>query len=324
MSMRTLVLGGFLTLALVACGGGSSTNAGGGGSAGSTTTASTGSGGATSTGGSGGTTGTTSTTSSSTTTSTTPIPPLPSTMYGTLVVVGDSISDQGASGQPGQKPLYYELLEQNDDTLYPAWKGMDLKTAWPNLNIVKVSKGGSQAPDLVKQLQGLPTSLPGPVLIIGTIGGNDVRAGLASILGGSMKPVTDYQASINAAFTEIGKPDRFGAGVAVKALIANIYDPSDGTGVFFFTPANKSCPFPLSLFPKNTPTTPLLQPFEDVMSSEAAKVPAISILDLHTLYMGHGVGAADPANWFHDDCIHPDTEGHAHIRGLFWAAISTL
>jgi hypothetical protein len=319
MSMRTLVLGGFLSLALVACGGGSSTNAGGGGSGGSTTASTTGSGGSTATG-SGGATGTT----SSSSTDTTPIPPLPASTYGTLVVVGDSISDQGASGQPGQKPLYYELLEQNDDTLYPAWKGKDLKTAWPSVNIVKVSKGGSEAPDLVQQLKGLPTSLPGPVLIIGTIGGNDVRAGLVSILGGSTMPVTDYQASINQAFSEIGKPDRFGAGVKVTALIANIYDPSDGTGVFFFTPENKSCPFPLSLFPKNTPTTPLLQPFEDVMTSEAAKVPGISILDLHALYVKHGVGEADPENWFHDDCIHPNTGGHGHIRGLFWDAISKL
>ena len=242
------------------------------------------------------------------------------------MVVGDSISDKGASGDPGQEPFYYKLLEQNDDALYPAWQGKDLKTRFgAGLNVVKVSKGGSTTSDLVNQVKGLPSSLPGPVLVIGTIGGNDVRSALPLILiGQGDGKLADFTENLATTIAELKKPGRFGAGVEVHVLITNIYDPSDGTGDFTFTPAGKKCPFPLSVFPANTPTTPLLSPWQDAFTVEAGKLTGIDVLDLHGLYLGHGVKTTDPANWFHDDCIHPDTDGHAGIRELFWTAVEKL
>jgi lysophospholipase L1-like esterase len=320
MSMRSSVLGTvFFALALSACGGGTgeqntggSGGAGGGGGAGGATSSSSSS--------------STSTSSSSSSSSTTGGAGV---VYKTFVVVGDSISDQGNPGQPGQKPFYYVLLEQNDDTAYPTFHGKDVTTLYGSgINIVKVSKGGATSTELVTQVHGLPASLPGPVLVVGTIGGNDVQAALPLIVLGQQAQAdakrAQYKMNLATAFAELTMPGRFGAGVDVHVLLTNIYDPSDGTGDFTYAPASKSCPFPLGLFPKNMMTGPLIQPWEDDMAAEAAKVSGVEILDLHGFYMGHGVNKADPDNWFHDDCIHPNTTGHEHIRELFWSKIETL
>jgi hypothetical protein len=129
------------------------------------------------------------------------IPPptaCPTAKYKTLVVLGDSISDVGA-GTASELPLYRTLLVQNDDAKYPEWKGFDLSTCWmldPTNGVVKGSKGGAVAtvPQnnspadksiLLNQATGLPTTLAGPVLVVGTIGGNDVQKGLVTVLTGT-------------------------------------------------------------------------------------------------------------------------------------------
>ena len=128
----------------------------------------------------------------------------PKKVYKTLIVVGDSISDVGGSGGD-QMPFYRTLLVENDDTLYPAYKGLDLKTCWkldPAADVVKVSKGGAVATEgggnvLLTQVKGIGKALNGPVLVVGTIGGNDVTSGLADVVfGNTAKVKTDIAAFI--------------------------------------------------------------------------------------------------------------------------------
>ncbi len=133
--------------------------------------------------------------------------------YGTFVVVGDSISDVGSGTDLGaQQPFYRELLVQNDDAKYPDWQGKDLTACWGSVNVVKVSKGGAKTPDLVGQVQGLPASLPGPVLVVGTIGGNDVQSALPAVLLGQdvSGQLAAFSKDLDDTFAELTKPDRFG------------------------------------------------------------------------------------------------------------------
>lgn len=259
----------------------------------------------------------------------------PKAVYKTLVVVGDSISDVGGSGG-GQTPFYRTLLVQNDDTLYPDWTGLDLHTCWgldPTAGVVKVSKGGAVATEtsmasvLLKQAQSIPTKLEGPVLVVGTIGGNDVTSGLADVLFNKPKVQSDIDAFIKG-FTDtmddLTQADRFGPGVKVDVLMTNIYDPTGGTGDFTYAPAGKSCGGMFALWPAGQSTAGPLQDWNDAMAKAAAKYPNVHLLDMHAQFLGHQVNTPDPTNWYHGDCIHPNAIGQEKIRELFWAGMAAL
>src|SRR5581483_10723 len=228
--------------------------------------------------------------------------------YGTFVVVGDSISDQGSGSMlDKQQPFYRELLVKNDDTLYPDWKGKDFTTCWGAPNVVKASKGGAIATEgtstgasvLFEQVKGLPMTLPGPVLVVGTIGGNDVQRALPDVLLGNdtSAQLAAFKKGLDDAFGELTKTDRFGAGVKVDVLMTNIYDPSGGDGNFTF-PNMMKCPGVLGFYPANKPTDPLLKPWEDAMTTSAMMF-GVKILDLQALFKPHAVSSMD--GWFFSD-----------------------
>jgi lysophospholipase L1-like esterase len=266
----------------------------------------------------------------------------PSQKHATLVVVGDSISDIGSGSGADEQPFYRTLLVQNDDALYPDYKGFDLKTCWgldPGTGVVKVSKGGAIAtvPDpndptsmhiLLNQVKSLPATLTGPVLVVGTIGGNDITAGLTdALLGNTAKQQADidaFVAGFGAAMAELTKADRFGPGVKVDVLITNVYDPSGGTGHFYYMPENKACPGPLAIWPDNQSTDGPLAQWNAAMATEAAKYPGVKLLNMHDPFKAHRVGTPTGTCWYHDDCIHPNASGHNGIRGIFYNAIVGL
>jgi len=273
------------------------------------------------------------------------IPPptaCPTAKHKTVIVVGDSISDVGAGSNPEELPFYRTLLAKNDDAKYPAWKGYDLATCTgidPAADVVKASKGGAIAtvpasndPSnkgiLLNQVTALPANLPGPVLVVGTIGGNDVQRGLANVVLGSpeqqQRDIDNFVAGFGAAMAELSKPDRFGAGVKVDVLMTNIYDPSGGTGRFYYEPAKQTCPGALSLWPEGTPTAEPLAKWNAAMKAEAAKHAPVKLLDMYTPFVSHAVATPASENWFYKDCIHPSAGGHDAIRGLFWAGIVAL
>ena len=265
----------------------------------------------------------------------------PTAKYKTLVVVGDSISDVGAGGD-GQQPFYRTLLVTNDDTKYPEWKGFDLAACWgidPATDVVKVSKDGAIAslplnnsPDkksiLLNQVTALPATLPGPVLVVGTIGGNDVRAGLVTVLTGTPQQqqagVDRFVAGFGQAMAEVTKPDRFGAGVKADVLLTNIYDPSGGTGHFYYQPKGAKCPGALGFWPDKKATGPLFAQWNDAMTAEAAKYPGVKLLALDAPFEAHKVDSPAAENWFYEDCFHPSSLGHNAVRGVFWAGMTKL
>jgi lysophospholipase L1-like esterase len=238
--------------------------------------------------------------------------------FKTYVILGDSISDGG-----GEAPFFYDLLVKNDDTKYPAYKGKDLDTKYPGIAVVHAAKAGSTAKELVAQTQNLATTLAGPVLVTITIGGNDVQGAIGDYLlsGSDTKELTAFQTELDTSLAELSKPNRFGQGVAVKVLLANIYDPSDGTGNFKFADGT-ACPGALSYWPANNPTDATLAPWETAVSTTAQKYSPTSVLPLKDVFHGHGVPASP--TWFFSDCIHPNAVGHDQVRQMFWGAIAAL
>jgi lysophospholipase L1-like esterase len=266
----------------------------------------------------------------------------PTAKYKTVVVIGDSISDVGNAGGEGQEPFYRTLLVANDDTKYPEWKGFDLATCWglnATTNVVKASKGGAVATVptnndgtskrvLLNQVTGLPATLEGPVLVVGTIGGNDAQSGLISLLTGSaaqqQKNIDDFASGFGKAMADLTKADRFGPGVKVSVLMTNIYDPSGGTGHFYYEPAKAKCPGALGLWPDNKNTGDALTQWNTSMAAEAAKYTDVHLLSMRAPFDSHTVSSAPDTNWFYKDCIHPNAAGHHAVRGIFWAGMVAL
>jgi lysophospholipase L1-like esterase len=293
----------------------------------------------------GGVTGETGTTADGGTKPSAEIPPpsaCPTAKYKTIVIVGDSISDVGGGGGAGEQPFYRTLLVKNDDALYPEWKGFDLATCWaldPTMNVVKASKGGAVAsvpsPNdagnkgiLLNQVTALPATLPGPVLVVGTIGGNDVQRGLVTLLTGKpaqvQAQVDAFAAGFGLAMANLTKADRFGAGVKTDVLMTNVYDPSGGTGHFYYEPKGATCPGALAYWPDNQETATSLVQWNTAMATEAAKYAGVTLLELSAPFAAHAVATPAATNWFYQDCIHPSSLGHNAVRGVFWAGMVAL
>jgi acyl-CoA thioesterase I len=89
----------------------------------------------------------------------------------TLYTFGDSILDCGPYNQHGTHPA--QLVVQNDNELFPEFRGQDLRSLLPGvIRLDHRAQGGSVLRDLFTQALDLEIEQPAIALI--TIGGNDL------------------------------------------------------------------------------------------------------------------------------------------------------
>ncbi|MCA9638435.1 MAG: SGNH/GDSL hydrolase family protein [Myxococcales bacterium] len=224
-------------------------------------------------------------------------PPVGLDALGSLVVLGDSISDGG-----GQPPYYYDLLRDS------------LTTHYGPIAYHNAAKSGSQTNALKGQAESLPDSLPGPVAVVITSGGNDMKAALPQVILGTDGPVkAEVAANIDAALGELLAPGRFGPGVEVFVFEGNIYDASDGMGNF----SEGKCAFGNGLPP--IPTDAFFDAWNGVIA-DAVEARGEAAIDMHGYFYDHGYN--NPPNWYASDCTHPSMLGHDQLRRLFYEAIT--
>jgi len=217
---------------------------------------------------------------------------------GSLVILGDSISDGG-----GESPFYYNLLKA------------DLEAKYGAVEYHHQAQSGSKTDALVTQINGLPAALPGPVAVVITSGGNDMKAAIIQILAGIDQNKRDtMQQNIKSALDLLLTPGHFGPGVDVHVFEGNIYDSSDGSGKF----SMYGCKAPLNLFPAQ-PTDTYFMNWNTVIATEVAAHGQV-LADMHTYFYGHGF-QSDP-NWYVNDCIHPSALGHDKLRRFFYEKIT--
>ena len=211
---------------------------------------------------------------------------------GSLVVLGDSISDGG-----GQPPYYYALLRDDLDAYYGG------------IEYVNNAESGSETGDLLGQVNGLPNSLPGPVAVVITSGGNDMKSAIQQIVIGADGPArTAMQGHVAAALDALLAPNRFGAGVEVFVFEGNIYDASDGAGDF----GAHDCAFGGGL--PAIPTDPIFDNWNGAIAETVTSKGQTNV-DMHAWFYGHGY--ASSPNWYAGDCTHPSTVGHEELQKLF-------
>jgi lysophospholipase L1-like esterase len=228
--------------------------------------------------------------------------------YGTYIVLGDSISDNGGTG-----PFYYDLLNT------------DLAAKYPGLMYVHAAQAGSitdaynngpipGAPTLKAQIDGLGHSYPGDVIITITIGGNDLNGHAFDAINGTDGPVRmEFAQHLADELGALKAPGRLGSG-KVYLVLANVYDFTDGQGDF----STVKCGPPVNVMA--TRDVAVFGAWNGVTADAISKAGG-ALYDMHADFMGHGYNFADV--WYDSaSCIHPNAAGHDAIRKSMYKLIT--
>ena len=244
-----------------------------------------------------------------------------------FINMGDSIA-VGYGASAGLS--YKELLLKNDNTTYPAYKGMDLISKFPKVKMVDTSKVGALSSDLATQTKSLTGNATGDTLVVISIGGNDFASALIGIsLDPNQTKVLGNKVTANLKLLL----DHFGDSKLypnkVMIMLFLVHDPTDGMGtlpavsglVGFCTMIQALGGFVGPVVIKQ------LGLFNGIVRSYA-QANKIHIVDNATHFLGHGYNckdakskhynAKDPTLWFYNDCLHLNDKGNNELRKLIW------
>ncbi len=129
----------------------------------------------------------------------------------TLYTFGDSILDCGRYNELGIHPG--QLLVQNDDRLFPEFKGQDLISHGP-ARLEHRAVDGATVAGLPAQARGL--TVEGAAIALITVGGNDLLQGLARDTGVG---IANFARALDTFIQQL--PIR-------PVLLASVYDPTFG------------------------------------------------------------------------------------------------
>jgi lysophospholipase L1-like esterase len=198
------------------------------------------------------------------------------------------------------------LLARNQDRVWPEFSGRDLAAASPGLACrVLAADGATTESVLHEQLQTL-RALPGAAetLVTLTAGGND----LLGLIGAS-EPAG--HAGVQAALRHLGEIVARVRRALPRAvvLVANVYDPTDGSGSLEGT----------RLRPQELRW---LGEFNDGVAG-LCRERDTRLVDLHRHFAGHGVSAPAERRWYWTgSLIEPGFVGASEIRRLWLAALA--
>lgn len=250
-----------------------------------------------------------------------------------LLGVGDSITwGLGASGGG----TYFDLLQKNNDSLYPDMAGRELARVLPNIRSLNVARNYTTTSDhITRQLATIPTFDPNTFgIVVVTSGGNDIihDYGRTPARDGAMYGCTLEQArpwcdNLDSRIRKliVGIKERFPGGCVI--LLANVYDPTDGKGlprVFGLERGIGFAPWPDAIG------------VLDLVNSKIEHIPAdfdnVYLVDIHGVMLGHGIYCknrfaryhckSDPTFWYYDNLEDPNPRGYDAIRRVFLLKIA--
>jgi lysophospholipase L1-like esterase len=198
------------------------------------------------------------------------------------------------------------LLHRNDDSLWPEFRGRDLETLTPGVELLGLAEDGAMIDDVATEELariGRDSSDSG-ILITLTAGGNDLLDALAAgrsieaAVGLAIRRFVDLVETIREELTR------------ASLVLTTVYDPTDGTGRL---PGLESYGrLPLEQ----------LERFNEVVRRTAGSLPATHLADVHRHFLGHGVTAPGRERWYWSrNVIEPNARGASEIRRVWWQAL---
>lgn len=240
-----------------------------------------------------------------------------------LLGLGDSITE-GFGASPGKN--YFQRLAANPADEWEEMKGVSLSAVFPNLSCRNMAQSGSTSLDhLEHQVKHLPTQ-PADVfgIVAVTTGGNDIihAYGRKPPVEGAMYGATlaqaqpwigNYEERLEEMLDSIARAFPGGS----EIFLANIYDPTDGCGAAR-----------LFLLPSWPDGLKVLAAYNNVIARVAARRAHVHLVDLHKLFMGHGITCTqfwretyqprDPHYWYGAEVFEdPNDRGYDATRRAF-------
>lgn len=244
-----------------------------------------------------------------------------------LVGIGDSVT-AGFGASPGHS--YFERLITNPPGEFAELRGRCLRAVLPQLRATNLAVSGStslqhektQMPRLVRQS---PEVLG---LVVLTTGGNDLIHNYGRTLpaegaayGASWEQAAPWAEAFAARLERMISRIREAFPGGCQIFLANIYDPSDGTG---------------SLRWVGLPAWPdglrLHAAFNRVIADTASRHGDVHLVDIHGPFLGHGLycaqfwrrhyDASDPHYWYFANVEDPNDRGYDALRRLFLNAMA--
>jgi lysophospholipase L1-like esterase len=241
--------------------------------------------------------------------------------------MGDSVT-AGFGASTGHS--YFDRLIENPSDEFPEMRGICLKAVLPNLRWTNLSMSGSTS------LQHVRTQLPRLVaqasnilgMVVITTGGNDIihnygrtppaeGAMFGATLAQAQTWIERFELRLDAMVKSI--EEKFPGGCHI--FLANIYDPTDGTG--------NARRVGLPAWPDSMS---ILDAYNRIIAQCAAKHSSIHLVNIHDPFLGHGLYCSqfwrhcyskeDPHYWYHDNLEDPNDRGYDALRRIFLKVIA--
>ena len=239
-----------------------------------------------------------------------------------LVGLGDSVT-AGFGARKGYS--YFDRLVNNPADEYAGMQGVCLTSVFPKFQFTNLAVSGSTSSEVAsRQIIFLPTNAPDILgIVVLTTGGNDIIHNYGrtppreeAMYGASLeeaKPwIDDFSRRLDSTLSQI--TNRFPGGCEI--FIANIFDPTDGTGDAEHAglPAWKD-------------SLAVLDACNNALRRAAEAHPNTHLVDIHGAFLGHGIHCMqfwrahfdrhDPHYWFYFNLEDPNERGYDAIRRLF-------
>ncbi|MHC4559918.1 MAG: SGNH/GDSL hydrolase family protein [Planctomycetota bacterium] len=240
-----------------------------------------------------------------------------------LLGIGDSITD-GFGASRGFS--YFDRLIQNPPGDSEDMLGKNLSAVFPNMKTENLAVSGSNSiyhSGIVRRLETHPAGTLG--IVVMTTGGNDLihDYGRAAPKEGAMYGATFEQAqpwisNFERRLNEIinALTAKFPGGCHV--FLANIYDPSDGTG--------RTAKWITGL-PKWPDGLAILKAYNKIIAKAAQEHENVHLVDIHDAFLGHGIHCKkfwlkhcrlrNAHFWYGMIIEDPNDRGYDAIRRLF-------
>jgi lysophospholipase L1-like esterase len=245
-----------------------------------------------------------------------------------LLGLGDSVT-AGFGASPGLS--YFERLKANPPGEFADIEGISMSAVFPNLTARNASVSGSISGEHEEHIRRLPRQAPEVLgVVVFTTGGNDLihnngrtppREG--AMYGATREQARPWIASFEARLGRMLRAVRAKFPGGCRIFLANIYDPTDGTG----DAENAGLPrWPDGLAVHNA--------YNDVIARVAERVPDVYLVDTRGAFLGHGIHCTqfwhpryrpeDPHYWYYDNLEDPNDRGYDAVRRLFLLKVAEV
>ena len=220
------------------------------------------------------------------------------------VAIGDSISiDDYPRYETGRDGLgAASLFLRNADDFWPEFQGRDLLTATPCIRFLDLTADGATTDDVLRwQLPRLEQSDDEAIVTI-TAGGNDLLMNLRApkTPPGLVEGVSERIRTI--VETVLQRLP------AARVFLGTIYDPSDGTNILYGERLEREARW--------------LAAVNDSIRNTARLHEAVTLIDIHRHFLGHGLTVAEKDRWYWSGLVfEPNARGASEVRRLWLEAL---